>query len=322
MSATIDGGVLRLTGYVGDYLYDDGFTSGDVVSALTRVEAGSHLTVHINSAGGIAVEGAAIHAILTARAGRTDIVVEGVAMSAGSLIAMAGETVTMSAGAVMMIHDPSAYTFGTAAQHLKHVAELETLATAYARVYADKSGKTVAECRQIMIDETWFTPEQAVEAGFADATTERRAEPVAAFDYRVFEKAPERLVALAKRRKWRTDDADHSPKGPDMSNTRTPPQSAVATATARIKAILTGEEAKGRQEMAEHLAYETELTSEAAIAIMAKAPRQEEFEMLNPDEQRRLNAEGLNRSNTSMRGDGGRSGFSLAGAMKRRHGID
>lgn len=208
MAAILEDGKLRLSGYVGDYYYEDGFTAGDVVVALAAVADDSELTVHVNSPGGIATEGAAIHALLSARRGVTDVVVEGIAASAASLIAMAGATVTMSAGSTMMIHDPSGFTFGTSADHVKTVEGLEALATSYARVYADKSGKSPEACRDIMREETWLTPAKAVEEGFADDTTEKKAAPVAAFDYRVFAHAPMRLVALAKKKDWRLPDAD------------------------------------------------------------------------------------------------------------------
>lgn len=329
MAAILEDGVLRLTGYVGDYYYDDGFTSGDVVTALAQVALASDLTVHINSPGGIATEGAAIHAILSARRGRTDIVVEGIAASAASLIAMAGETVTMSAGAVMMIHDPGGYTFGTAAEHLRQIEALETLATAYARVYADKSGKTVDECRAIMVAETWFSPEKAVEAGFADATTERRAEPVAAFDYRVFAHAPQRLTAMSGRNDWRLPDADtraptsvapSSRKEPSMTDKERADQLAAENATLRAQMAATTEagnaaelealraekreranrdaimalpEAKDRQEQATALA-DAGVTAEKAKVILAAAPAAPSVDSnANPDQQRRMNAEGL-----------------------------
>lgn len=327
MAAILEGGVLRLSGYVGDYYYDDGFTSADVVTALAQVELGADLTVHINSPGGVATEGAAIHALLSARAGRTDIVVEGIAASAASLITMAGETVTMSAGAVMMIHDPSGYTFGTAADHLKQIKALETLATAYARVYADKSGKTVDECREIMVQETWFTPDQAVEAGFADDTTERKAEPVAAFDYRVFAHAPKRLTAMASKKHWRLPDAiDRAPtsaapspqKETSMTDKERADQLAAelaalraemsaskdAGATAELEtlraekasrlntdAIMALDEARGNEGQARALA-EAGVPVASAKGILAAAGRPE-----NPDQQRRMNAEGLNGGN-------------------------
>lgn len=230
MAATLEDGKLRLSGYVGDYYFEDGFTSGDVVMALAEIEDDADLDVHLNSPGGIASEGAAIHALLSARAGVTNIVVEGIAASAASLIAMAGATVTMSAGAVMMIHDPAGMTWGTSDDHAKTIEGLEALATAYARVYAGKSGKTADECRQIMKDERWFTPEQAVADGFADATTETKAKAVAAFDYRIFAHAPQRLKTMASKKNWSLPETDspadnatppRQPKEPSMATETT-----------------------------------------------------------------------------------------------------
>lgn len=222
MGAILEDGKLRLSGYVGDDWYGDGFTSDDVVMALAQVEDDADLDVHINSGGGIATEGTAIHALLVARAGVTNVVVEGIAASAASLIAMAGATVTMSAGAIMMIHDPSAITVGTSADHEKSIESLEALATSYARVYAAKCGKTADECRDIMKAETWYTPETAVEAGFADATTEKVAEPVAAFDYRLFAHAPEPLRALAKKKNWSAPTKEAAPAASPRHQKETP----------------------------------------------------------------------------------------------------
>lgn len=237
MAVIVEDGKLRLSGYVGDYYFEDGFTSGDVVVALGEIDDDDDLVVHLNSPGGIATEGAAIHALLSARKGQTDIVVEGIAASAGSLIAMAGDKVTMSAGAVMMIHDPSGITFGTSDDHQKTIEGLEALATAYARVYAAKSGKSADECRAIMKDERWLTPEQAVAEGFADATTEdAKSAPVAAFDYRTYAHAPRRLVAMAKKNGWSMGQ----PHAPTKEKTMTDKEKADALAVevATLKAQL------------------------------------------------------------------------------------
>lgn len=311
MAAILNDGKLRLSGFVGEYYYDDGFTSGDVVLALAEVDDLAELDVHINSPGGIATEGAAIHALLSARSGVTNIVVEGIAASAASLIAMAGATVTMSAGAVMMIHDPSGFTWGTSDDHAKTMEGLEALATAYARVYAAKSGKTADECRTIMKDERWFTPDQAVEAGFADETTDAKSEPVAAFDYRLFAHAPKKLTALAGKKNWSAPTSSAAPaaqrptKEDPMTDTTTGGDKsadltkATADSKARIKAIMTSPQAKGRADQAEHLAYETDMSAEAAIAILDKgALPTAAVEPANDDavtlEARRLNGEGLN----------------------------
>lgn len=289
MAAILEDGKLRLSGYVGDYYYSDGFTSSDVVVALAAIEDDEPLSVHINSGGGVATEGAAIHALLSARRGVTDVVVEGIAASAASLIAMAGDTVTMSAGAVMMIHDPSGVTYGTSEDHSKTIEGLEALATAYARVYAQKSGKSTEECRAIMKDERWLTPEQAVAEGFADATTETKAQAVSAFDYRAYSHAPKRLTALAAKKDWSASTAGRkaatsaaSPRQTEEPSMTEKPKAdeitaavaqAKADAAARIKAIMTAPEAKGREKQAEHLAYETEMSADAAVKILATAPQ-------------------------------------------------
>jgi ATP-dependent protease ClpP protease subunit len=330
MAAILEGGKLRLSGYVGDYFFEDGFTSSDVVLALAQIEDDDDLVVHINSGGGVASEGAAIHALLSARAGATNIVVEGIAASAASLIAMAGEAVTMSAGSVMMIHDPSGYTFGTSDDHSKTIEGLEALATAYARVYAAKSGKTAAECREIMKVERWFTPEQAVEEGFADATTELRSDAVAAYDYRAYTHAPKRLVALASKKNWSVSTmkaASAAPTSQHQEKSMTDKERAdqlaaelaalksTADADAKALAALQSEkeerdrqdaimalpEAEGRQDQAKVLASTKGVTADAAKAILAAAPKatattaQDDLATL---EQRRLNGEGLNGKST------------------------
>ena len=141
MAATLDGQTLTLSGFVGDNFWGDGFTYDDVLLALAQVEHDSDLVVRINSGGGYATEGAAIHSLLSNRAGKTAVIVDGVAASSASVITMAGETVEMTVGSIMMIHDPASMTFGNSAEHKKSVEMLEALATSYSRVYAAKSGK-------------------------------------------------------------------------------------------------------------------------------------------------------------------------------------
>jgi ATP-dependent Clp protease protease subunit len=296
MTAILEDGKLRLSGYVGAYYYEDGFTSSDVVIALAGIDDEDDLDVHLNSGGGLATEGAAIHALLSARSGTTNIVVEGIAASAASLIAMAGETVTMSAGAVMMIHDPSGWTQGTSQDHAKTIEGLEALATAYSRVYAQKSGKSPEECRLIMKEERWLTPEQAVEQGFADATISTKASAVAAYDYRAYAHAPKRLTALASKKNWRLESVD-APAAPAATPNRQPSKEstmsgnsdggnktvdiekeksqaakdAVASYQARRKSVMALPESKGREGLAETL-IDTDLAEDAIKVALAAAP--------------------------------------------------
>ncbi len=305
MAAIMDGGKLRLSGYVGAYYFEDGFTAGDVALALAGIDPDADLDVHLNSAGGIATEGAAIHAQMVARPGTTHIIVEGIAASAASLIAMAGDTVTMSAGSTMMIHDVSTETWGTAADHEKTVEQLDALSTAYARVYAAKSGKSPEDCRALMKRETWLTPEQAVAEGFADDTTEAKAAPVAAFDYRLYAHAPKRLVAMAKAKNWSFETKERAPLPASPRQNQEPSMTvqtnggvdaaelarlreenatmkAATAARERRDAIMALPEAKGREAQATALA-ETSVTAEQAKAILAAAPTAEPEEREQPE---------------------------------------
>jgi len=207
MAALVNGNEIILTGTVGDLYWDDSFTSADVIFALAQVGREQDVTIRLNSAGGVATEGAAIHSAIAAHKGRKVIVVEGIAASAASVIAMAGDEVVMSPGSLMMVHDPSGFTFGPITEHELSIRMLQALATSMAGIYAEKTGKTVAAARADMQAEIWMTPEEAVAAGYADRTLARAAnddpEPQpTAFDYRLFQHPPERLVALADQRAW------------------------------------------------------------------------------------------------------------------------
>lgn len=217
MAAYLDGNELILSGVVGgDAFLEDGFGAADVIGALASVGRNSDITVRLNSPGGIATEGAAIHAALASHKGNVHVIVEGIAASAASLLAMAGDRITMTPGSVMMIHDPAGMTFGDAAAHAKTIEGLNALGDAYAGIYSDRSGKTVKQARAIMKVETWFTGSEAVDAGFADdmgAANDDVPEP-AAFAYQMYSRAPERLVALAHSRGWKARATMAAPVAP------------------------------------------------------------------------------------------------------------
>ena len=128
MKAHIANDELVMHGAVGASFFDDeGLTAADVRAATADLSG--DLTIRLNSGGGDAFEGAAIHAVLSAYEGPKTIIVEGIAASAASLIAMAGDEIGMAEGAMMMIHDPSGITLGTAADHQKQAETLNALKT-------------------------------------------------------------------------------------------------------------------------------------------------------------------------------------------------
>ncbi|WP_366655342.1 head maturation protease, ClpP-related [Fodinicurvata sp. EGI_FJ10296] len=196
MPILTDGNELAL---VGPVAMEGGFAAADVIAALATIGRDSDIAVRLNSGGGLATEGAAIHAALSAHRGQVAVTVEGVAASAASLIAIAGDSVAMARGAVMMIHDPAAVTIGTAADHTRSVAGLERLSAAYAQLYADRTGKAADAMRTLMQAETWMTADEAVAAGFADSVLGDDAsdpEPTA-FAYGLYARPPERVMTAA-----------------------------------------------------------------------------------------------------------------------------
>ena len=214
MSSTVTGREIYLSGDVGsagDWWFGEepGFTSSDLIRALAQLGPGD-IVVRINSGGGIAWEGSAMHAILARHNGRVVVIVEGVAASAASVIAMAGDEVQMSLGAVMMVHEASGFTVGTAKDHQDQINCLNTLNDALAAVYADKTGQSLEVCRADMAAETWMTPEDAVAKGYADRVVGAPAnddQPAAAaepapFAYRGYRHAPAAIVALADAKRW------------------------------------------------------------------------------------------------------------------------
>lgn len=300
MAVLVNGQELTLSGTVGDDWFGDGFTHAEVVMALAGLEG--DISVRLNSGGGYAAEGAAIHATLQAYPGNVDLVVDGIAASAASLIAMAGDTISMSEGAVMMIHDPMNVTIGNSADHAKTIEELEAYAIAYARVYAARTGKTVDECREIMKAETWYAGEEAVAAGFADRTAEAKSRTAAAYDYRVYARAPKRLVAQARAKGWsiakhvKSDAADVSAAhetpeqetnpmaksieelqaelakaNAELATAKASADEAVKADRERRAAIMALDEAKGREALAEALFIDG-ASVERAKALLAVAP--------------------------------------------------
>ncbi|WP_338827632.1 head maturation protease, ClpP-related [Bradyrhizobium sp. 27S5] len=195
-------GEILLSGAVGDGFSGEFFTYLDVVESLASLGRSRDVTVRINSGGGSAADGIAIFNALDSHKGNVTVVVESIAASAASVIAMAGQKIVMRAGSMMMIHDPSALTLGNSSDHAKSVEMLETMANSMADIYAEKTGRPVAEIRAEMKAETWMSAQEAVAKGYATRTDTARSKEPSAFDYRLYQRPPDRMAALADARGW------------------------------------------------------------------------------------------------------------------------
>lgn len=166
-------GEIILSGYVisdsdATWFGDDGgcFCPQMVRDALSGFSGAA--TVRLSSDGGDPFAGEAIRSILSQHPGGVTVIVEGVAASAASLLFMGAAKRIMSAGSLLMIHDPSTMAWGTEAELLAQAAVTGQLADTYAAVYGKAAGITTEQARRIMKAETWLNAEQAVAAGFSD----------------------------------------------------------------------------------------------------------------------------------------------------------
>lgn len=146
---------------------------------LAAVKDKGRITVKLNSCGGDLYTGIAIHNALKALSGEVNVVVEGIAASAASVIMCAGDTVTVYPGSLIMIHGVSVMLWDYLnIQDMKQLIKgMDASERAVAEIYNGKTGIPVDTLRSMMTKETWFTGREAVEKGFANALREDDSEP-------------------------------------------------------------------------------------------------------------------------------------------------
>ena len=183
------------------YIYDEIGYWGDTAKALAEDLKGvdaDEIAVHLNSPGGDIFDGLAIYQALKDHKAKVTIRVDGLAASIASVIAMAGDRIVMAPKASMMIHDGWTMAVGNAAELRKTADLLDKQSGIIASVYADRSvlGYGTDHFRALMREETWFTAEEALEAGLIDeieGQESKKDEPfnLAVYNHAGREKAPE-----------------------------------------------------------------------------------------------------------------------------------
>lgn len=189
------------------YIFDEigfwGTTAQSFVDDLNGITA-PKITVHINSPGGEVFDGIAIHTALATNKAHVTTFVTGIAASAASFIAMAGDTIKMARNATMMIHDASGMCWGNPADMRATADLLDKLSDNIADMYAMQAGGTAESWRAAMSKESWYTGKEALAAGLVDEITDADAEAepanrlsLAAFNYAGRSAAPDPTVPEA-----------------------------------------------------------------------------------------------------------------------------
>lgn len=171
--------MLELNGTIAE----DSWFDDDVTPQLFKEElnAGNgDITVWINSPGGDCVAAAQIYNMLTDYSGNVTVKIDGIAASAASVIAMAGDKVLVSPVSMMMIHNPATIAWGDSAEMQKAVAMLDEVKESIINAYEIKTGLDRKKLSNLMDAETWMDANSAVEYGFADGIMQRNtAEDIA-----------------------------------------------------------------------------------------------------------------------------------------------
>lgn len=171
------------------YLYDEigfwGTSAAEFASDLAALDAKT-IDVRINSPGGEVFDGIAIYNALLTHKATINVFIDGLAASAASFIAQAGDTISMARNAQVMIHDAQGICIGPADDMLVMHDMLNKCSDNIADIYAQRAGGSVAAWRSKMRDETWYSASEAVTAGLADSVVERDGGASNAWDLSIY----------------------------------------------------------------------------------------------------------------------------------------
>ncbi len=161
-------GVITCYDVIGEDLWGDGGVTVNRIDAALRKIGNNAVEVHINSPGGDVFEGIAIANRLQQHPAKVTVKVMGLAASAASVVAMAGDEVQIAPSAFIMIHNCWVMASGDRNDMAETAAFLAPFDAALADVYAARSGLPKDEIATMLDAETWMNGSQAVAKGFAD----------------------------------------------------------------------------------------------------------------------------------------------------------
>ena len=167
---------ISIFGYIGDDGEGGGITTARIAGALRSV-AGKPIKVEINSPGGNYFEGVAAYNLLRRHDAHVRVEVVGIAASAASVIAMAGDEIVIAPNAEIMIHEARGLFYGTKSEMRGAWETLAHIDTAMCETYSARSGRPIAEFEAMIAGQDVFLRgQEAIDAGLADGLMEREAQ--------------------------------------------------------------------------------------------------------------------------------------------------
>jgi ATP-dependent Clp protease protease subunit len=177
-------------------IYDEigfwGINAKDFIADLKNITA-KIIHLRINSPGGSVIDANAMYNALREKKAKIITHVDALAASAASYLALAGDEVYIAKNAYFMIHDPWSMAIGPAEDLRKEADILDKMTTTLVDMYAAETGNSHDLIREKMKAETWFTADEAVAFGLADAIKDDNAKAAALFDTSMFKNMPSTL---------------------------------------------------------------------------------------------------------------------------------
>jgi len=299
--AAKDSAEVVIHGVIGGSFFDflgESNSGQDIAKEIREITA-SEIQVSISSDGGNVYDGLLIYNTLLKHKAKVRTRVDSHAFSIASVILMAGDTVELPAASNLMIHNPSVGVNGDASDHLKVAGALEKIKSSIVEAYVSRTGKSAAEISEMMDKETWFTAQEALNAGFATTvikTMKSKPVDVSNFTNMGYKNVPKRFLNNIKEIKGEKEEvrnmdlkefknahselyaeifANGIKKGTDEGLTKSQPEivaSATATETARIKEV----EAQclvGHEDMINVMKYDGKTTGAMAATAVVKAEK-------------------------------------------------
>ena len=161
--------------YLDGVIAEESWFDDDITPAAFKAElfAGEgDVTIWLNSPGGCCVAASQIYAMLMDYPGNVTVKIDGIAASAASVIAMAGNTVLMAPTALMMCHNPLTIAIGDSEEMRKALGMLNEVKESILNAYEIKTGMSRVKLSNLMDAETWLSAHKAIELGFADGMLE------------------------------------------------------------------------------------------------------------------------------------------------------
>lgn len=170
-------------------------TFKDFKNELDTFKNYDEINVQINSIGGAVFEGFAIYNLLKSNKAKVNVTITGIAASIASIIAMAGDTISMYDNSYLMIHLPSCFSYGDEKDHEKTAELLKRIKNDSVKIYQTKFKKTEAEIVEMLENETWFSASELKDLGIVNEILEG-LEIAAKFDLKDFSNTPEQVKNL------------------------------------------------------------------------------------------------------------------------------